>query len=135
MHINKLTALIPAQFEYKYSDAAGVEHSEIINLQLRRMSFATAERELQAVLSDTRDIEAVAKIIVNIVADWDIYTDESEQEKLPISVEWFTGPECPYDFAQGVAGCVVERLQGNPPSPPTSQDGSEPAGKLIAATS
>lgn len=127
MNIKTLTALVPAKFEYKYFDTEGNEQSDTINLKLRRMSFATAERELGKLKDDETSIDAMAQILGELIAEWDLYTDETEKEVFPISAEWFAGKECPYAFVMGLSACVVERMQGNPPKAATSPNGSEPA--------
>lgn len=125
MNIKKITGLVPAAFEYTYMNGDGNEHTDTIELKLRRLSFATANSDLRAIAKDDTDTPRIAKALAGIIAEWNIYTDDDETEILPISAEWFAGPDCPADFFSKLSECVFSKLNGDPQKASSSLNGSE----------
>lgn len=128
MNIKKVNALIPASFTYKYQDAEGNEQTEAINLQLRRLSFSLVNDQLQKLFADgSQNSAAFAAIFVQIIASWNIFLDDAEKEMMPVTEEFFLGPDCPADFMTELTSCIFEKLTGNPQKAASSPNGSEPA--------
>lgn len=134
MYIKELTKLVPATFEYEYIDEDGTEKKKQIDLKLRRMSFSTVTDKLD-VLKEAKNgkTRAMAEILVEVIAEWNIYSDEEETEMFPITVEWFISPECPGEFAAQLSECVFERIGGNPQKAASLPNGSEPEARSTAA--
>lgn len=124
MNISQLTKLVPASFDYKFLDPDGNERTESVNLQLRRLSFASTSTAIMNWNGEgILPTHPVAEVLEQLIVSWDI-TDENG-EMFPISANWFVGPECPAEFVGQLLNCVMDRVIGNPQKAATSQNGSE----------
>jgi hypothetical protein len=128
MHIQKLTALVPASFEYSYVDDKGTTQKETIHVKLRRWAFSMSSTSFMKLIEE-EDMPTLAKMFVGLVDWWSIFDDEAETQMFPITEEWFLTPHCPAGFALQLAGCIYEKLTGNPQMPESSPNGLAPADK------
>ncbi len=129
MNIAKLQALIPASFEYKYSDADGVEATESIELKLKRMSFdATASKTFREAIKNEDDT-VLKGMLANLIDSWNI---DNNGEAFPPTEENIGA--APADFVTQLSECVFAKLNPNPQKPLPSDNGSEPLASSTAVS-
>lgn len=129
MNIAKLNELIPASFDYEYTDAADNKQTETINLKLRRMSFKqTASADFRNAMGEAEsNPQPIAELLAGLIAEWDIYEGDDVTKMLPINAA--TIAALPVEFVGALAECVFKRLFPDPQKAANSVNGSEPAAK------
>lgn len=135
MNIAKLQELIPASFEYKYTDATEIEQTETITLGLRRMKFSSTASNTFRKAIDDQDHTGISVLLAELISEWNM---DANGEPFEPTVENIGA--CPADFVGQLAECAFKRLFPNPPSPAASPNGLEPkasstAGSMTASES
>lgn len=127
MNISKLSAKIPAAFEYSFVDADGNEQKEQITIELARLSFGkSTSKEFRTAMENVNDdARPIAQILSDLIVDWNLHQGEDDTPKLPITVESIES--FPPDFVGQLAEAVFGRLFPNPQKAESSANGSAQA--------
>lgn len=127
MKLSRINAEIPASFEYPFVDADGNAQTEQITLSLRRLSFGkTTDKDFRSAMENiAEDASEITKLLAGIIAKWNLFEDDAEQQMLPITEESIAS--LPTDFVGQMSEAVFSKLFPNPKNAVSSPNGSEQA--------
>ncbi len=133
MNIKQLSTLVPASFTCQALDDNGEWIDCQVSIIVNRLSFREVSQEQfqEALKNADKDPEVLGELLRKGLHQWDLFTDEANTERLPITVENII--DRPVDFTMNLATAVMEKLFANPPKAASSANGSAPADVLASA--
>jgi hypothetical protein len=134
VNVNRVIGPIPAKFNCECLNDNGELESVEIGLKLNRLKFRDVVREqfTEAMSKADKDPQVIGQILVDLIAEWEFYADDTCTEMLPITVENIIDRDAM--FVMNLSEAVLGKLFPNPLKAANLVNGSEPAAKSSLAS-
>lgn len=123
MNISKVHQTQETSFDYLYTDTDGIQHTEKIEITVKRLSFKdSVSKEFQEAFKELeKDPEKITDILPKLLDDWNITdTIGGKEVPWPITKESLLDPRVDISFIAGLSEAVMGVIAPNPQKDATS---------------